>query len=264
MVTVPDLIAKEMNTIKEVMHIIDRSGLGIALITDNKDVLLGTITDGDIRKALGKGFSINTKASEIMNSNPIFLKIGEGKKEIKEQLEKRGKQIVQFYVFKIPVVDSVGRPINLAIYPLNTGNLSYITEKGFLPNHGVKTVLVVGGAGYLGSILSRKLLEKGYHVNVLDKLLFGDASVAELKPNSKFELIPGDIRDISVLTKALKDADAVIHLAAIVGDPATKNQPEDTIETNYLATVSLAQACKYHQINRLIFASTCSVYGISP
>src|SRR3989338_9992039 len=128
MVTVPDLIAKEMNTIKEVMHIIDRSGLGIALITDNKDVLLGTITDGDIRKALGKGFSINTKASEIMNSNPIFLKIGEGKKEIKEQLEKRGKQIVQFYVFKIPVVDSVGRPINLAIYPLNTGNLSYITE----------------------------------------------------------------------------------------------------------------------------------------
>jgi nucleoside-diphosphate-sugar epimerase len=123
-------------------------------------------------------------------------------------------------------------------------------------------ILVVGGAGYLGSILSRKLIKLGYKVKVLDILLFGREPIEDLLYHPKFELIEGDIRNVSVVSDALKDVDAVINLAAIVGDPACKKYPESAIETNYLANKLLAEACKYQQINRYIYASTCSVYGI--
>lgn len=133
-------------------------------------------------------------------------------------------------------------------------------SKKIKKNNG-KYILVVGGAGYLGSVLIKKLLSRGFKVKVLDILMFGKQSIKEYLNNDRFKLIKGDIRNISTLVRALDDVDAVINLAAIVGDPACENRPEVAIETNYLANKNLAEACKYHQINRFIFASTCSVYG---
>ena len=124
-----------------------------------------------------------------------------------------------------------------------------------------KTVLVVGGAGYLGVVLVEQLLAAGYFVKVLDILLYGKEPLDEFLNNDHFELIVGDLRDIRAVTLALAGVDCVVNLAAIVGDPACADAPATTIETNYLANKSLAEACKYHQINRYIFASTCSVYG---
>jgi len=122
-------------------------------------------------------------------------------------------------------------------------------------------VLVIGGAGYLGSVLCRKLLNKQYEVRVLDCLMYGDDGIKDLYDNDKFELIKGDIRNISDLVLTIEGVDVVIHLAAIVGDPASALNPEETVEINYLSTKLISWACKYNNVKRLIFASTCSVYG---
>ena len=125
-------------------------------------------------------------------------------------------------------------------------------------------VLVTGGAGYLGSILSRKLLSKGYQVRVMDTQWYGDESIKGLLKEPKFELIKEDIRNLVPTVRALEDVDAVIHLASIVGMPASSIEPRTSEEINYLATKNIAELCQLHDIETYIFASTCSVYGYQP
>lgn len=126
---------------------------------------------------------------------------------------------------------------------------------------GKKYVLVTGGAGYLGSVLVRKLLKEGFGVIVLDALYFGKNSIKELIGSPDFIFIKGDIENIGDLSKALEKASFVIHLAGIVGDPACSVDPMFTIQTNYFATQAFIKMCKLYKIKRFIFASTCSVYG---
>jgi len=128
----------------------------------------------------------------------------------------------------------------------------------------MKRVLITGGAGYLGSILSRKLLDKGYKVRVIDDLWYGKESIEDCLENENFELIQNDIRNLVVTVKALKGVDAVIHLASIVGMPASSIEPRTSEEINYLATKNIAELCQLHGIETYIFASTCSVYGAQP
>ena len=125
-------------------------------------------------------------------------------------------------------------------------------------------VLITGGAGYLGSVLSRKLLAKGYNVRVMDALWYGSESIEDLKKNENFELIKEDIRNLVPTVKAMIDVDAVIHLASIVGMPASSIEPRTSEEINYLATKNIAELCQLHDIETYIFASTCSVYGYQP
>jgi nucleoside-diphosphate-sugar epimerase len=125
-------------------------------------------------------------------------------------------------------------------------------------------VLITGGAGYLGSILSRKLLAKGYKVRVIDAVWYGNESITECLKNENFELIQDDIRNLMATVKAMKNVDAVIHLASIVGMPASSIEPRTSEEINYLATKNIAELCQLHNIETYIFASTCSVYGSQP
>ena len=125
-------------------------------------------------------------------------------------------------------------------------------------------VLITGGAGYLGSVLSQKLLAKGYNVRVMDALWYGNESIEDLKKNENFELIKEDIRNLVPTVKAMIDVDAVIHLASIVGMPASSIEPRTSEEINYLATKNIAELCQLHDIETYIFASTCSVYGFQP
>ncbi|MDD2646438.1 MAG: NAD-dependent epimerase/dehydratase family protein [Patescibacteria group bacterium] len=127
----------------------------------------------------------------------------------------------------------------------------------------INTVLITGGAGYIGSVLARKLLQNNYRVKVIDKLLFGDQSIKDLFQNPNFLFLEGDIQNQDELKRALEDVDAVVHLAAIVGDPACAAKPDLAIKTNYLSTVNLAKICRDKGIRRFIFASTCSSYGAS-
>ena len=125
----------------------------------------------------------------------------------------------------------------------------------------VDHVLVVGGAGYIGSVLCRRLLQEGYSVRVLDALLYGGEPVADLLDHHRFELIKGDSRDIGDVFRAMLDMDAVIHLGELVGDPACALDERLTLEINLAATRMLAEAARGYGIRRFIYASSCSVYG---
>ena len=125
----------------------------------------------------------------------------------------------------------------------------------------MKKILITGGAGYLGSTLSRKLLDKGYKVDVFDALWYGKEPIKDCLENKNFRLINEDIRNLIPTVKALKNVDAVIHLASVVGMPASSIEPKTSVEVNYLATKNIAELCELHGIETYIFASTCSVYG---
>lgn len=126
-----------------------------------------------------------------------------------------------------------------------------------------KRILVTGGAGYIGSVLVNQLLQLGYKVVVLDKLMFGVEPIKKFmqSPNPNLSIIIGDIRNDDDVKRAIEDVDAVIHLAAIVGDPACAADSDLAVDVNFNATVKLADMCKRKKIERFIFASTCSVYG---
>jgi len=129
--------------------------------------------------------------------------------------------------------------------------------------HDATPILVVGGAGYIGSLLCRTLLEKGYKVRILDSLLYGDGAIRDLLEHPRFELVAGDCRNIQSVVSAVKGVDAIVHLAAIVGDPACEQDRQTALEVNYAATRMLTEIARGNGVSRMVFASSCSVYGAS-
>ncbi len=132
-----------------------------------------------------------------------------------------------------------------------------------LRSETISNVLVIGGAGYIGSALLPKLLDRGYHVRLLDRLLFGTEPIAEIMHHPRLEIVQADFRQVDKVVEALRGMDAVIHLGAIVGDPACALDEELTTEVNLMATRMIAEVAKGCGVDRFIFASTCSVYGAS-
>lgn len=125
----------------------------------------------------------------------------------------------------------------------------------------INRVLVTGGAGYIGSVLVRILLEKGYTVRVMDSLKFGGDALYDVSQHPKLEFMKGDIRNEEDVDKALKGVDALAHLAAIVGDPACSKFSDEAKEVNWTASVSLFEKAEKAGLQRFVFASTCSNYG---
>jgi nucleoside-diphosphate-sugar epimerase len=124
-----------------------------------------------------------------------------------------------------------------------------------------KTVLVSGGAGYIGSVLVRLLLEKGVRVRVLDTLRFGGVPIIDLLNDDSFEFIKGDVRDEALLREVLRNVDAVVHLAAVVGDPACAKEPDLARSINLDGSMQLYRLSNELGVDRFVFASTCSNYG---
>ena len=123
-------------------------------------------------------------------------------------------------------------------------------------------VLVTGGAGYVGSTVVAQLLADSTSVRVLDSLAVGDgSSLLPVWATGSYEFVRGDVRDEAVRSAALEDVDAVVHLAAIVGDPACSRDPERAREVNLEATRALLEECRQRDVSRFVFASTCSNYG---
>jgi nucleoside-diphosphate-sugar epimerase len=117
-------------------------------------------------------------------------------------------------------------------------------------------ILITGGAGYIGNILTRELLNKGHEVKILDNLTYGNDGVP-----GEAELVKGDLMNILKVTRAVRGIDVVIHLAAIVGDPSGKLIPDETLSVNYFGTRNLAEAAKHFGVKKFVLASTCSIYG---
>jgi Nucleoside-diphosphate-sugar epimerases len=124
-----------------------------------------------------------------------------------------------------------------------------------------RRVLVIGGAGYIGSALLPKLLGAGYRVRLFDLFLFGREPVAKVLAHPNIEVVQADFRHIDQIVHAMKEVDDVIHLGAIVGDPACSLDQDLTLEVNLIATRMIGEVAKGSGIQRFCFASTCSVYG---
>lgn len=125
-------------------------------------------------------------------------------------------------------------------------------------------VLVTGGAGYIGSVLVRQLLQKGYTVRAFDNLNFGGDALYDVMLHPNLEFLKGDVRNAADVQKALVGIDAIAHLAAIVGDPACKKYADDANTTNWDGSVALFDAAEKANVKRFVFASTCSNYGKMP
>jgi nucleoside-diphosphate-sugar epimerase len=123
----------------------------------------------------------------------------------------------------------------------------------------LKNIFITGGAGYVGSVLVPKLLDKGYHVTVLDLMIYGEDV---LPKHERLHAIKGDIRDQELLRKLLSGQDAVIHLACISNDPSFELNPELGKSINLDAFEPLVRISKESGVKRFIYASSSSVYGI--
>jgi len=124
-----------------------------------------------------------------------------------------------------------------------------------------KKILVTGGAGYIGSVLTRQLLDNGYTVRVFDSLMYGGEPIIDLMNYPAFEFVKGDIRNEEDVLKAVKDIDCIAHLAAIVGDPACAKNPELARSTNFEGSKLLYKIANDAGVKKIVFASTCSNYG---
>lgn len=125
----------------------------------------------------------------------------------------------------------------------------------------MEKVLITGGAGYLGSILSEHLLISGYHVTVLDSLMYKQTSLLHLFKYENFDFVMGDVRDINLLEKLVKESDVIIPLAAIVGMPACRKYPELTVDVNLNQIKNIIKFSNKNQ--KIILPNTNSQYGSS-
>ena len=252
----------EKNTIRSAFQKLKGEHGKILTVIDKKKSLLGVISIGDLRRAILAGYNLNDKIKKIYNNNATFV--------YKEELEKKklkksnfGSDSLGDTNFYVPIIDK--NKIVKNIFPVekvltlleNKNSKKKIKEKK-LPK-----VLIVGGAGFIGTVLTSKLLEKNYHVTILDKLIYDNKVIQKNFRNRKnLNFILGDVCDLNTQIKAIKEIDIVVYLAEIVGDPACSAKPEDALKTNYLSVLSFAHLCSYLAIEKFIYTSSCSVYGL--
>jgi len=122
--------------------------------------------------------------------------------------------------------------------------------------------MITGGAGYIGSWVVRRQLAAGNRVVVYDNLMYGGKSLMGVLGHPDLQFIQGDVRDPVALAEAMRGVDNVVHLAAIVGEAACDKSPDDTRAINFGGTQNVAAAARQNDVQRMIFFSTCSSYGV--
>ncbi len=243
-------------SVAKVIQDMDRSSERSAVIVGLRDEYVCQISPNEIRRHLLTGLDASQPIGTIAAASPLFLREAEiddadRRRVVILELEAAGHSLC-------PVVDAAGRFLRLERCEQWH---QPIRARGPGPESGIERVLVIGGGGYLGSVLVGELLRSGYAVRVLDNFIYGRGALTGLEPSGALATVDGDIRNIQTIVSCLADVDAVVLLAAVVGDPASQTRPTQTIETNLLAAQAIAFACRSQQINRFLFASTCSVYG---
>ena len=255
----PVVFIERGTSIRNAILLIERSPFDRAFVLDENGVYLGSVFIADLRRLLISG----AHEEETVDAYPMkhVYKLTE------ESLRNRklaGSTIYDMQLNGVrffPVVGQDGRVVEVCTIE-DLVALHGFSGMDSTPTEPARRVLVVGGAGYLGSMLTQKLLRRGFRVRILDSFIYGRRSLESFAGDENLEVIEGDLRNIHTCVSSLSETDAVVLLAAIVGDPASKARPTETIETNVLAAQALASASKLHHINRFIYASTCSVYGI--
>jgi len=125
-----------------------------------------------------------------------------------------------------------------------------------------KRVLVTGGAGFIGSHVVDRLVADGYSVRVIDDLSAGRLeNISGHLKRGRVDFVEGDVRNASVIEKSVEDVDAVVHLAAVTSVPFSVRNPVFTFDVNVTGTLNLLRSCAEHKVSRLVYASSCAVYG---
>lgn len=253
-----DVVVLPDTKIHSVCETIGRNGVRGVFVCDENNELLGIVMDADIRRGVLSNLDLNISVKTIMKTTPFIIKEGLPPSDRKQMLIRSDKILA-------PIIDEKRRIVDLIYLPdvlddrLSNEYMDRSTnERGVFPP---EKVLIIGGAGYIGSMLTDKFLRMGYAVRVLDLLLYGKESIQRFENMDSFEFVRGDCRNQDVVRKALQDIEAVVHLGEIVGDPACSLNEFFTIETNYVATQRIVDECMRSRVKRLIFASSCSVYG---
>lgn len=254
-----NLIVGPGQDIFEVVRVIDNNHMGIAIVVDETKKFIGIVTDADIRRGIMKGLDVHASVHAVMRRDPFTVTEPLEDDQIVKLMQK--SRVRGMWPEYIPSLDKNFRPVK--VYHISELiSVNILSERPDVRKES-KRVLLIGGAGYIGSMLVRKLLEHGYPVTVMDKFLYGHSSIKDLENNSDVKIIEGDTRHIDVLVPAIKESGAVVHLAELVGDPLCAMDPQTTYEINYLATATIARICSDLQVNRYIYLSSCSVYGSS-
>jgi nucleoside-diphosphate-sugar epimerase/CBS domain-containing protein len=246
-------------SIKEAIQAIERSRFDTGFMLDNGGRYQGTVSINDLRRLLISGIN----ETDVIHGHPCAHEYGIREEELKNEkiLENMIADMNLQGIEQIPVLNQDNSIID--VFSLeDLEHVSAETRTHGALNGRSRRILIVGGAGYLGSVLTADLLGRGYTVRILDNFLYGRRSLDQIPRTPALEVIEGDLRNIHTCVSALDGVHAVVLLAAIVGDPASKVRPRETIETNVIAAQALAAACKLQCINRFLYASTCSVYGL--
>jgi len=240
-------VGKNISLIKAISLINKNSINGVFVINKKKQVI-GILMDSDIRKYLLHKTNItNIKVKDIMKVNFYFL-------NNKNKIDKK-KELIRSNKILIPILNQ------------NKTLKDYIHIKDFFLDNkskiDKKKVLVIGGFGYIGSILVETLINNDFEVNVLDKNLYGNYINKKVLKNKRLKIFIGDCFDRLKLRSSLIGVQDVIHLGEIVGDPAVNVNRKFSIKNNFVNTNLLLNECVKFNIRKFIFASSCSVYGDS-
>ncbi len=125
-----------------------------------------------------------------------------------------------------------------------------------------KKILILGGEGYIGQIVSKKLMSNEYSVISYDNLIYDQKRLKIFEEDKNFKFVNGDIQDQDLLLQSLEDVFGVIILAGLVGDPITKKYPELSKDINHLGIKKAIDLSILKNVRRIIFVSTCSNYGL--
>jgi len=173
------------------------------------------------------------------------------------------REVINLSVSFLTIEQSLKQDIPLSLSSMNQVREIEDTLLNKMDSQKSKNILVTGGAGYIGIHLVQMLLDDDYNVTILDNFTFGKNSINHIKDHPKLTVIEGDVANIKDLVKAVKNNKYVIALAAIVGDPASSIDAEETLNLNYESSKILTEICNFYEVEKLVFASSCSVYGAS-
>jgi nucleoside-diphosphate-sugar epimerase len=248
-------------TLADAIRHIDASGGPVALVM-SEGRLLGLVANGDIRRALVRGIGPERPVTDVMNPTPLVLRTRDLDNPARVSEAVMAVQDRKAHT-ALPVVDDEGRLHELVF----TEELETLVSRSLRSSHRMRAgrprVLLVGGAGYIGSVLARRLLRERFAVRVADRLLYGRKPVDALLADPYYEFHRCDLRHIEAMIDLVTDVDAVVYLAEIVGDPACALAPELTLETNFISVQAFATLCSHLHVNRFVYFSSCSVYGAS-
>ena len=254
---------KENNKIRLAFQKLQGEHGKILTVINKKKSLLGVISTGDLRRAILAGYNLNDKIKKIYNRNVTYV--------YQEELEKKklnksnfGSGSLGDSTFYVPVVNNNKEvkdmiPVERVLGALENKSLKQNNNK----KKKLPKILILGGAGFIGTVLTSKLLEKNYHVTILDQLIYDHKIIKKnFKNKRNLNFILGDVCNLNTQIKAIKEIDIVVYLAEIVGDSVCGAKPEDALKTNYLSVLSFAHLCSHLAIDKFIYTSSCSVYGL--